>query len=65
MSKKNNENEENPRETAKDPDFDEYQDKEGKNKTKIKQNSIRKQARAQASSLIDPRNLPDSMQSVK
>ena len=32
ISKKNNENEENARETAKDPDFDEYQDKEGKNK---------------------------------
>ena len=28
---------------------------------KIKQNSIRKQARTQASSLIGPRNLPDSM----
>ena len=62
----NNENEENSRETAKDPDFDEYHDIEGKNKDeektrKIKQNSIRKQARTQASSLIGPRNLPNPM----
>ena len=42
--KKNNENEENSRETAKDPDFDEYHDIEGKNKDEEKKTKFNEKA---------------------
>ena len=51
-----------PEKLQKTPTLTNIKIKKERTKTKkIKQNSIRKQARTQASSLIGPRNLPDSM----
>ena len=53
ISKKNNENEENSRETAKDPDFDEYHDIEGKNKDEENKTKFNKKAGTYASQFTD------------
>ena len=51
-----------PEKLQKTPTLTNIKIKKERTKTKkIKQNSIRKQARTQASSLIGPHNLPDSM----
>ena len=51
-----------PEKLQKTPTLTNIKIKKERTKTKkIEQNSIRKQARTQASSLIGPRNLPDSM----
>ena len=60
--KDGNEKEESPREALEDPDFDEYQDEEGRNKDdKSKTKVSKNQTRTQSSSLIGPSELPGSM----
>ena len=53
ISEKSNKNEENSRETARDPDFDEYQDQEGKNKDEENKTKFNKKAGTYASQFTD------------